>query len=406
MKLNEYDIAALAEGRTPPTGAFSLAVSTGFEKLSDFWRDRYLNEFVKEGGSRIKFISGRPGCGKTHFLEVLAEEGRKAGYQVVSFSAKDIWLHDFREIYTAIVRGCDLEFCLGHAARTVVRNMGYDPEAIPEDTDFMTYLSGIGEGDALNRRAIRMELKSLFLSNPRMDNNFALACSMLVGGILGHPVLEERNRETLIRWLQGDREIKAAMLRAIGLAPIPITKYNARNMLRSLNELLTLSGSTGLLVLVDNLDIMLGQSGVESIHYTKLRREDTYESIRQLIDEIDTLHRTMFVFAFDRSFLDNENAGIKSYQALWMRIQNEIISERFNLFSDIVDLDKYERQFFTPETLVTMSEKLSALLSDQLGAVTVLTSEGAVKLLDGARTAGIGLPRLVCLKAFGGEADV
>lgn len=406
MELKEVDYSALIEGQAPSSAEISLSVSTGFGQLTDFWRDRYLNEFVREGGSRIKFVSGRPGCGKTHLLQLLAKEGQNSGYQVVSFSAKNVWLHDFREIYVEIVRQCDLDTCLRHASGAVIRNMGYDPDAIPEGMDFMTYLSGIGEGDALNRRAIRMELKNIFLNNPRMDNNFALACSMLVGGILGHPVLEERNRDILISWLTGDREIKTAMLRAIGLAPVQITKYNARHMLRSLNELLTLSGYSGLLVLIDDLDILLGQSGTEIIHYTRVRREDTYESIRQLIDEIDSLHRIMFVFAFDRNFMDDENVGIKSYQALWMRIQNEIVSERFNLFSDIVDLDKYERQFFDAHTLVTMSEKLSALLSDQLGPLEILSTEEAEIMLENARTAGIGLPRLVYLKTLGGEDHV
>lgn len=406
MELNESDYADLIEGCEPSSAEFSLAVSTGFEPLIDFWRDRYLNEFVREGGSKIKFVSGRPGCGKTHLLQGLAKEGRDAGYQVVLFSAKDVWLHDFREIYTEIISHCNLDECLLQAANSVIRNMGYDPNTIPDGSDFMTYLSSIGEGDALNRRAIRMELKHIFLNNPRMDNNFALACSMLVGSVLGHPVLEERNKEILKDWLTGKQDIKTAMLRAIGLAPVRITKYNARHMLRSLNELLTFSGYTGLLVLIDNLDILQGQNGTEIIHYTRVRREDTYESIRQLIDEIDSLHKTMFVFAFDRNLLDDENTGIKSYQALWMRIQNEIVSDRFNLFSDIVDLDKYEKQFFNTDTLITMSEKISSLLSDQLGPLETLTPENAEELIEKARTAGIGLPRLVFLNTLGGEKNV
>ena len=81
--------------------------------------------------------------------------------------------------------------------------------------------------------------------------------------------------------------------------------------------------------------------------YTKLKREDTYESIRQLIDDIDSLKHIMFVFAFDRELLDNDSAGIKSYQALWMRIQNEIISRRFNRFTDIVDMDRLAEQEYT-----------------------------------------------------------
>lgn len=44
----------------------------------------------------------------------------------------------------------------------------------------------------------------MFLENPLIDNNFALACSLLTGGILGHPLLEDQNRQILQADLEGD----------------------------------------------------------------------------------------------------------------------------------------------------------------------------------------------------------
>ncbi|MBQ9189643.1 MAG: hypothetical protein IJ138_09990, partial [Clostridia bacterium] len=46
------------------------------------------------------------------------------------------------------------------------------------------------------------------------------------------------------------------------------------------------------------------------------------ENRYQLIDDIDNMRHVMFLFCFDRELLDDENYGVKSYQALWMRIQN------------------------------------------------------------------------------------
>ena len=112
-------------------------------------------------------------------------------------------------------------------------------------------------------------------------------------------------------------------------------------MLRSLIEVLRLSGYAGLAVGVDDLDILVEKSSLEEIRYTKMRREDSYESIRELIDGIDTLSHVMFVFAFDRCLMEDETAGLKSYQALWMRIQNEVESRRFNRFSDIIDMNRH-----------------------------------------------------------------
>lgn len=79
----------------------------------------------------------------------------------------------------------------------------------------------------------------------------------------------------------------------------------------------------------------------------------------QLIDDIDSMKHIMFVYAFDRGLMDDENAGLKSYQALWMQIQNEIVGERFNRFTDMVDLDRLAAQEYTEEVIISMSETLA-----------------------------------------------
>lgn len=40
----------------------------GIGFLTDFWKEKYLQEYIKDGGSKIKFITGREGSGKTYFL--------------------------------------------------------------------------------------------------------------------------------------------------------------------------------------------------------------------------------------------------------------------------------------------------------------------------------------------------
>ena len=269
----------------------------------------------------------------------------------------------------------------------------------------MDYLSQLDMGDALTRREIRIQLKEMFLNNPQLDNNFALACSLLTGSILGHPILEQQNRELLLAWLHGDKTVKLSLLRSLGLSPSRITRYNARHMLRSLAEVIHLGGGNGLIVSIDHLEILLNRSSLQPIHYTRMKREDTYESIRQLIDDIDSLKHVMFLFAFDRELLDNELSGIKSYQALWMRIQNEITGERFNRFADIVDLDRLAMQEYTPEVLADMSQKILLSASGHTGAHP-LSLEEAEELLGRAVTGGVGIPRLVKAATLGGDGNV
>ena len=274
----------------------------------------------------------------------------------------------------------------------MIREMGFDPGDIPEGMKFMDYLSQSGLGDALNKREIRAQLRQMFLDNPMMDNNFALACSMLTGSILGYPVLEEQNRELLLAWLEGDRSIKLSQLRAMDFYPGRITRYNARHMLRSLAEVVRMGGFSGLYVSVDDMEILVSRSSLEAVHYTKMKREDTYESIRQLIDDIDSMKNIMFVYAFDRELIDNENAGLKSYQALWMRIQNEIVGERFNRFADVVDLDRLAAQEYDLDVIISISESLAR---QQNTAILPLDRSRAEEIAARARTGAVGVPKLI-----------
>ncbi len=382
-------------------------LTDGIGFLADFWREKYLQEYIRNGGSKIKFVTGRTGSGKTHFLRLMMAVAREEHYKTVWFSAKDIWMHDFKEIYVEIFHQCDLLSCLEAASGSLIREMGYDPQDIPAGMKFIDYLSQNGEGDAVTKREIRAQLRRFFLENPMMDNNFALACSMLTGSILGYPILEEQNQELLLSWLEGDRSIKLSQLRALDFYPSRITKYNARHMLRSLAEVVRMGGFSGLFIAIDNMEILTSRSSLEAVHYTKMKREDTYESIRQLIDDIDSMKNIMFVYAFDRELIDNENAGLKSYQALWMRIQNEIVGERFNRFTDMVDLDRLAAQEYSPEVIVAISKSLADLRLNR--TAEPLTEEQAQEIVSQARTGAMGIPRLIQTvmndRSFHGEVN-
>jgi hypothetical protein len=394
-------ISLLRQGKAPDNYEILKRITVESDKLIDFISQKYMGEYISQGGSKIKFVTGKPGSGKTHFLHLISGAAWKQGFVTIHFSAKDIWLHDFKDIYIEIIKQTELENCLKKCAERVITELGYNLNAIPADMSFADYLSSLGEFDALTKKEIRSQLRELFLKNPLIDNNFAIACSLLTGGILGHPVLESANKELLYAWLFGSKEIKLTALRSLGLSPAKITKFNARHMLRSLVEVLRIVSYPGIVVLIDNLEILVNSTSFDTIRYTKLKREDAYESIRELIDEIDTLNGVMFFFAFDKELIDNGLSGVKSYQALWLRIQNEIVSGRFNKFMDIIDLDRYANEFFTKEILLDMSDKVARLINEQSNEGLIrITEAEAEKMLEEASFVKISLPRQVILSTI------
>jgi len=388
-------IELLKQGKPPLDKSALSELSVGIQPFVSHLEERYLSEYISQGGSKIKFVTGRPGSGKTHFLSYLSAKAEAMGFVTVNFSARDVWLHDFKEIYLEIFKHFNLIDCLESCAKEVIKSLGYNPAEIPAGVTFADYLSALGEFDAINKKEIRNQLRNYFLKNPLIDNNFAVACSLLTGGILGHPVLESSAKELLLGWLTGSSQARLAEVRRLGLSPSKVTKYNARHMLRSLLAVHQLAGKPGILVTIDDVDILAGKGALDIIRYTKLKREDAYECIRELIDEIDTLQNIMFVFAFDRRLIDDELAGLKSYQALWMRVQNEIVSDIFNMFTDIIDLDSLGKKIYNQETMLEMSRNLAMLMTRLNQAAKPIDQEFAENLLSNDLHSSVALPRQV-----------
>lgn len=396
-------MALLRAGEPPGNRELLQKLSVGVDFVTDFWKEKYLDEYIREGGSKIKFVTGRRGSGKTHFLQLFTLRAEESNYLTVNCSVKEMWLHDFKEIYTRILNSLDFPDILRRCGDRVAEGMGFGREELPEGIGFVDYLSGEGLLDPITKREIRTQLGALFLQNPWIENNFGVVCSLITGGLLGYPSLEEHNKELLLLWLRGDKTVPLPALRRLGLSPCRITKYNARHMLRSLLEVIKLAGYAGLIVTIDELEMLMSKNSLEEIRYTKLKREDAYESIRELIDEIDSLKNVMFLLAFDTKLLENETEGLKSYQALWMRIQNEVVSGRLNRFTDILDLDILAKQRYTSQTAMEMSEKLAAAMNRSDSEIHPIDGQLAEELTSRTQFAAVSLPLKVNMATIGGN---
>ena len=395
------DVATVAEclrsGNTPRDKDILTDLTVGLDYLTDFWEENYLASYIPLGGSKIQFITGRMGSGKTHLIEYFTSRPRN--YKTVSFSAREVWINDFKEIFFEVLRQCDLGDCLLRCGEKLVGELGYQADEFTGD--FMEYLSEAGDNNPITRREIRRQLDQMFMHNPLMDNNFAYACALLTGGALGHPLLEETSREALLGWLSGNKEVKLSTLRSLGLSPTRISKHNARHMLRSLIEVIKMAGYDGLVIAIDDLDILVSGDSLEEIRYTKVKRDDVYESIRELIDEIDTLRSVFMVLAFNRKLIDNDAIGIKSYQALWFRIQNEIKSDRVNRFSSMIDLDTLP--IYDAQTAMELSGRISKLLSkDGAYSIKPLTEQTVSELISKTGFSEISLPRRIVMETVNG----
>ena len=146
----------------------------------------------------------------------------------------------------------------------------------------------------------------------------------------------------LLGWMAGDSgSVTLWQLKKLQIFT-RIDRYNARNMLLSVLEIARRVGLSGLLVCVDCVeDIVVGKKPETGRpKYARAARDDAYEGFRELIDDVDSLERIMFIIAARPELIEDDKNGIRSYDALWLRIQDEIECEQPDKFADLLHLDE------------------------------------------------------------------
>ena len=132
----------------------------------------------------------------------------------------------------------------------------------------------------------------------------------------------------------------------------PIARKNAKEMLRSLSSFLAYRDFGGFLLLVDEVENVLGQ--------TMANRRNAYTILRELIDNVDDRHgmmRTAFYIAATPDFFDAEH-GITEHEALASRVLPPSTGLPPNPAGSIIDLGAFP---FTTQDYKDIGDKIADL---------------------------------------------
>lgn len=338
------------------------AITVGQSAWEAFVGEQYLKPggYIASGFSQMKFVIGRPGAGKTHLLRRLIGHARGLGYVTVFLSAPDIRIQNVDSVYAAIARQVDMEELAHRLAHRAVEKLGYDLNQVPANSTFLSWVVHEHQRiDTLVKRDLEQVLGSLF-KREHVDPNFSLAFTQLALGVLGVRHFPREDRDLLLGWLRGEK-LRAAALHRIYLAR-SIDRYNARDMLHALADFVHQQGFAGLFIAIDQMeDMPLGHHPETGrTKYGNVALADAYQSLREMVDNLPSIPGMMLILAGQRDFLELPR-GIKSYDALWLRIQHEVVSSRFNRFGQLVDLDRAVAGSLTPEDVRLLHERLTDL---------------------------------------------
>lgn len=365
----------IEQGKPPSNLQVIEKTTAGASVWLDPFISLYLDRFIKGEnniyGSKVKLIISNDGSGgKTHALRYIYNEAQKRNYQAVFLRTEEFRFHYFHEFYGAIIRKLNFESILDKLKHFIIKQLGYVSDDIDNSQAFIPWAESLGEDVNFLSKEMRKEFSKTFLHNPRIDRNFASALINLISNDLkwGKNWDKPERRQALLDWIGADSSLLLSHIKREQIY-VRINRQNARRMLCSLAETIRLAGFDGLVICVDELDDLFSTKlPGRGKKYTKMAREDVYESIRELIDDQENLQGILFLFASRREIISDEKCGIKSYPALWMRIQEEVSPQNaFNPYVDLIDLDRLWSIYGKEKITAEISHNLYSLLNNNGG---------------------------------------
>jgi hypothetical protein len=307
----------------------------------EFLEREYLGPYVGQGGGAVKFVVP-PDDDQAHsFSSALRDRAAAGGYATVRVDAAETRAHMMDQVFFDIARQIDWD---GLAADAVRGALAAAAHPVPEGSSDVA-VDVIARHYAVDpselTRDVNRQLQQRVYSDFAMVQEFRIAMLRLCQAQLRTGQVTDAEHAALLDWLRGDLR-RIAMLRS-ALIFRRIGRHNARQLLFSLAHWLSVNDRTGLLV---ELDLRrLGFARRPSVeerrgqYYTKATLLDTYELLRQLVDNTDELSYCCVVAVAAPEFLSDANRGVDAYQALKLRIYDEVRDRhRDNPYSSLVRL--------------------------------------------------------------------
>jgi len=332
-----------------------------------------LDEVGTDGHSETKFVRGAYGAGKSHFLSVVQDRARDAGWMTSHIECKvdEVQIDRFETLYPSIAKKLlsqklldtradlpdelsldPIRFLLEQWTRTQLRAAGVKENGltIPFDSD--------------NRLYLQFQ-KGLFRSNLPSDFSRALA------GFARSSLMNDfETMNAISRWLAAAGEkvrIPTAYLQKpnLGVKNSAVTELRsigrgtAHDAMRGLLWLIRSAGYRGLVLCIDEVE-ELAKLG------TRKRQDQALQALREYVDhaggEGGYRHLCMYLAATPEMFEGEQY--FPRYDALATRIQ--ALSPELNWRAPVIDLD---RTLLEPIQMREMAFRIWAVHQAAYGAL-------------------------------------
>ena len=309
------------------------------EDYAAFLDREYLADYVADGGAAVKFLVAADDNEARAVSEAVLGRSRAAGYQTAAVDAATVRIHMIDQVFFEVARQVDWDALAAHAVRGAWAAIAHPAPDDGLTAEAVAAHHGVDAGELT--RDVNRELQRRIYRDYAMVQEFRIAMLRLCQAQIASGQVTDAEHTAVLDWLRGDLR-RITLLRS-ALIFRRIGRHNARQLLFSLAHWLSANQRVGLVLELDIRRLAVARRPPpeerQGAYYTKAGLLDAYELLRQLVDNTDEAAHCCVVVVAAPEFLTDTNRGLDAYQALKLRIFDEVRDvRRDNPYSSLIRL--------------------------------------------------------------------
>ena len=317
----------------------------------EIFKKEYLRDFIKNGGSSVKFIITEDESESEVLRKKLINLSNKENYCFISLDSASTKLHEIQSLFNEIAKQIEWENYVYVFLKKLFAKNKYK---FPSNKEQFT-LSMIAELNGHDSSQLLNDIKGLLtkelFKDFKMSQEFRIAMMKLCINQLYHDE-SESSTNYILQWLKGELKLITTLKGAMIFQKI--NRFNARHMFLSLSHWLKSNDKNGIVMVLDISRYFVSskfKNQNDGLYYTPNNIIDLYELLRQFIDDTDELENCMIiVISSNKDFEHDEKRGLTKYDALRMRIINDVKDEKYsNPLASLIRISDFNKSEVTNE---------------------------------------------------------
>jgi bacteriophage exclusion system BrxC/D-like protein len=286
----------------------------------------YLATFVRDGGAAVKVAVVPTPVDSAALAQRLMLRARELGFVAAQVDAAGCKVHLVHNFFCEVAKQIDWDHVVREFVRSALRGEGFE---LPEDgcLDVESLARANDQDVAIVKQAVRSMLTVRLMRDYGLGRQFRLGTLALCQALVEPDDVRRELADHARAWFRGELPRVGALRQAFIYQKID--RHTARTMVLSTSAFIRKAGWQGLVVVTDVSRYALARPIDDDFNrYSKSAALDMWETLRQFVDGTDDMDGCLLVFVTGREFLDDDQRGMRGYNALHLRLTDDVRDRR------------------------------------------------------------------------------